>query len=133
MSPKLRRHVEAGTQQAQTVGVGTKEQAVWQELELQKKQSLLKISLKQKEVEISTLDYSLLYPSYFLLVPPSSTPREKLNGKVLGITRITSFQHRECIRGRTGNGFENKQANDSKVHINFTKTQLLPSVICIQY
>lgn len=72
------------------MGVGAmKEQAVWQELKLQKKESLLKISLKQREVKTSILDYPLLDPS-FLPVPTSATPREELNGKVWEITRTAS-------------------------------------------
>lgn len=60
---------EAGTQQAQTVRTGAmEEQAVWQELELHERLSLLKIYLKQKEVEISTLLYSFLHASYLMPV-----------------------------------------------------------------
>lgn len=63
-------------------------QAAWQELELHKRQSL-KISQKQRKVEISILEYALLYPSCLLPVAPRATTREMLIGKeVLEITRI---------------------------------------------
>lgn len=43
-------------------------------------------------------------------VPPSATNGEMLTGEEgLEITRITSLQHKGS-RGKTGNGFDNKQA-----------------------
>lgn len=102
--------VEARSQLAQTLEFRVmEEQAVWQELELHKGQSRLKTSLDQRgehKCQGLFLPLSPVSPT----VSPSSTYGEMLTGEeVLEITRITSQQHKGS-RGKTGNGFDNKQS-----------------------